>query len=591
MSYKNKTSTIVIELLIDISESELKSECLVDLKNMKIPVDLYGIPYLPSSFIKELFGRSKSEDVEKIEEIIRYFQFSNGYIRHYREFRDYLDHRHRNKGENGETLINRALVSNYFISGFIDSIGLCHDDKIKSYSAADKSSPGRYGVFVFYVTYPEIHRKLIENIIYELNDSIMNLLEKQVKIKLCLRELEQILKEKTSALSPANISVSQGMGEIRYEVINLTHCIIRRNPEKPCRTEKFIPGSFILRAVAEKYIKSKKTDPFTDKVFRKVFSSDALRFGTGYPVIGGRVFYSLPASFKKRKGGDLSYDLAYPGDMDEVIKEKILLADVNCEIISPVSDGFLIGSADTELVALNVSSLTYESLPAARRFTGKITGRIDLLAEIASSVKEPIIFNQWDSEKVTGTFMMTFDRINRYRDDLCLIRDKTCPSDDHFIITLASDMISVNDLGFASPDIVSFKNSVADALRIDRNNIEITEKFLNYGICWENTDVFSSSDLKIPAIKAGSVIVFKNNSDKQIELDKLSGNAFGHFQNRGYGQFHVNLHGQKKLELYEESESIEDEEILRNLLEAEKEALEVSDFEQYLYSRTINFSV
>jgi len=110
----------------------------------------------------------------------------------------------------------------------------------------------------------------------------------------------------------------------------------------------------------------------------------------------------------------------------------------------------------------------------------------------------------------------------------------TWESGERITVRLVSDMILINECGFIVPDIKILKDEIALWLGIDKDKIEVENAFLRFKKVSGFSSIWGLPKIQANALKAGSVIVLKNNSNRNIEVPSF--HAFGIRTEEGYGQ-------------------------------------------------------
>ncbi|MEQ8225853.1 MAG: RAMP superfamily CRISPR-associated protein, partial [Candidatus Eremiobacterota bacterium] len=567
-----------------------------------ISYDNFGIPYIPSKRIKGIL-RESARDLSdanlltaKIIEIFEdigqekgcSFKISNGYLKNYRQYRDFLKY---TAGANDLAgIFNRESLMDYFTYNRSQTTinrytGTAEENSLRVSRVLKKGL-----IFDFHIDYDEKYKEDLEKIIKVTRHFGIARSRGLGHIKLSLREnsviekLEDksnIIPEEASKLSVDKSEFNdEDLYELPLEVTNLSQILVTNKVGGDQISETYIPGGFILGALAYNYIQKKSIDPASDITFRDIFLSGEVKFCNLYPSMDDNTFYPSPVSLVKEKDTSKLYDLAYETDAEEV-KEKniqtqstsgqfifiqnddIYLRDVTTEIEyhHRRPENRSIGHAEKDKTGKDEGAFfQFEVISSHQSFNGRITGKYRYLKELLDTVNEEMTLYLGKSKTAQyGKCKFKFQEIKDLDKS-----EKLWKKDEQIVITFVSDMILLNQYGFNDSCIPAtetwygtkgfndssaetFKIELARFLQIDPYEIEIRKKFLKYKKIGGFLGVWKLPKLQSNALAAGSVIILKNNSQKDIILEKLTGKSFGTRIEEGFGQIKINWHGDKQL--------------------------------------------
>ncbi|MEQ8170899.1 MAG: RAMP superfamily CRISPR-associated protein [Candidatus Eremiobacterota bacterium] len=549
-----------------------------------ISYDNFGIPYIPSKRIKGIL-RESARDLSdanlltaKIIEIFGdigqekgcSFKISNGYLKNYRQYRDFLKY---TAGANDLAgIFNRESLMDYFTYNRSQTTinrytGTAEENSLRVSRVLKKGL-----IFDFHIDYDEKYKEDLEKIIKVTRHFGIARSRGLGHIKLSLREnsviekLEDksnIIPEEASKLSVDKSEFNdEGLYELPLEITNLSQILVTNKVGGDQISETYIPGGFILGALAYNYIQKKSINPASDITFRDIFLSGEVKFCNLYPSKNDNTFYPSPVSLVKQKDTGILYDLAYETDAEEVKNIQtqstsgqfifIQNNDIYAQTVSKEieyhhrrpKDRSIGHAGKNQTITDDGEFFQFEVISSHQSFSGRITGKYNYLKELLDTVDEEMTLYLGKSKTAQyGKCKLKIQGIKELDKS-----EKLWQKDENIVITLVSDMILLdNKYGFNDSSVENFKIELARFLQIDPSEIEIKKSFLKYKKIGGFLGVWKLPKIQSNALAAGSVIILKNNSQKDIILEKLTGKSFGTRIEEGFGQIKINWHGDKQL--------------------------------------------
>ena len=299
--------------------------------------------------------------------------------------------------------------------------------------------------------------------------------------------------------------------------------------------EGYLPGSMLLGFFVNRWLKTHQSiqNERKNPEFRRLFLEDGIKFGSAYP---GRVrpFYPTPASIRTDKTGYVAYDTSV-GDNDAVSQMLGGFADLANEygILAPKVAGVrfdiaphhrrpydrAIGHAQKGGNAKDGAFYSYESLSAGQTFYGSIVGSQDDLLIIKGLSRPKIQLGRSRSSQYGNA---AFRWIS---EDNMPYRVQSVPVDGKVCAYVRSPLILHGEDGTIAPDA----KLLADHLGLVVENSFLSETLVaGYNTKWLLPRPHMS------AIKAGSVVVMRNDTKDDVELEAeqfiglRTGEGFGH---------------------------------------------------------------
>ena len=318
-------------------------------------------------------------------------------------------------------------------------------------------------------------------------------------------------------------------------------------------SETYIPGSALLGVFANSYIKYHSlTEPHQDTMFRDIFLAGKVTFSNAYPAKKNYNFIPTPLSIHKEKDKDNYFNLSQEKDFQEVLNDEITSKPLSQEFSQiDVNNNFTpypletcieyhhsrpedksIGHAGEG----NGVFFQYSVLKAEENFRAEVEGPFDLLAKLEELLIMQDIFYLGKSKTAQyGKCLVKKENIAEVQISKEQWKDTEC-----IVVTLVSDMVLRNRNGFVTPEPCLFIDEIAELLAISPDMLEIERQFLAFTTKSGFSGIWKLPRIQEHALKAGSVIVIKNNSGKIFELGKLAGHCFGIDTREGNGKIKIN---------------------------------------------------
>jgi len=409
----------------------------------------------------------------------------------------------------------------------------------------------------------------------------------------CLKEHEGTLRDIAKVTRTFGGSRTRGLGQIKIEledetatpVSPVTYPASSIDDDQFCRlpidfmnasplilsvrvgesqvSEHFIPGSIIQGALASSYIRKAQINAAEDPVFRRLFLSGEVIFNNACPSDGGqRSYYPAPASIVKEKDAERYYDLTHKKARSRIEEKSIqtkggigefVNIEGNCvTALTAATEAMYhhrrpedrsVGHAIKQTVSQQQGDtgafFQFEALSPCQHFRGYITGYFEdlkILLQHLGSLDHIYLGKSRTAQY--GCTEIHFRQIEKV--ELATLQWKDT---EELTVTCASDMILLNEYGFTVPDVTLLKNDIAEALGVEPDTIRITERYVKYRRIGGFLGVWNLPKTQRIALSAGSVIVLKNKSGRDIDTSILQRTSFGIRTEEGYGQILIDWHG------------------------------------------------
>ncbi len=583
-----------LELLADALPGS--GESIVSYIDQDVVFDKYGLPYLPSKRIKGVL-RVSARDISDLGELQNpvenifgtdgssrtAFRISNGYIKNYRNYRDFLKFT--------EFIDNLKFKSNVSSDIFSQSSIKSYFSYIRTQIAVDrKSGTSQEGSLrIFRI----LRKGLIFNFVVEINDDYFVDFKKicaitrhfgtartrgfgEISLKI-EKKFNGNQKAPKSELISSNANVkkenendsNKAQSELLYTIelklTNKEQLLVSNLISGLQTSELFIRGSYIRGALANFYInKNSIKDPLQDNNFYQIFLSDKVIFSNLYPFRNNKIFFPTPFSIVKEKSTEKYYDLAYEEDKAKIVESEIQTVPVggytviesaklmSYSLASKIESHHLrpknrkIGHAkkgDAESKVKTGTFFHYDVLEPNTQFKGKIIGRSGDLKPIVDILpKRMVIYLGKSRTAQYGKCKLIIESYKKSKKPIQLdINQK-------IVITLLSDMILVNKYGNITPDPRIFLKEFADFFKIKETNIKIKHSFLKFKKVGGFNSKWKFPKMQSQALAAGSVIIIKLQDIEHLEVNNNEPLVFGLRKSEGYGLIDINKHGFSKIE-------------------------------------------
>jgi CRISPR-associated protein Csx10 len=551
-------------------------EGLSGIIDIDISSDGYGIPYIPAKRIKGILRESALElsDVGmlqcSVDDIFgasgrregTAFKISDGYIANYHSYREFLEYAAFDK--NLAPLFNKETVLDEFTyfrsrTTIDNETGTAKENTLRTSRVLKRGE-----TFYFQVEFPVDYSEEIE--------------------KIC------------KVTRRFGLSRTRGLGDIRLSLLNKSFCggpgggFLEKSPlvaegidpAQQCKlilaiknhgqlmvtsktgkkqvSETYIPGSVLLGVFAHAYIKDHDPgEPHHDPMFRDIFLNGRVTFSNAYieeEKLKGIV--PMPVSFYKEKDRENYFDLSFAGDYREVIDNDIAAKALRQEFARIGPDYFTPYPGETR-VEYHHSRPEDKSIGHARENDGAffqysvLNEEKDFRAEIEGPYRllEPII----ELCRKCGVFYLGKSKTAQY--GKCSIRLKELTevnlsasqwkAGECIVVTLVSDLVLRNRFGFVTPLPSLFIDEIAGILGISPGVLELERQMVSFTSKSGFSGIWKMPRIQENALKAGSVLVIRNNSGQKLDLAKLSYHCFGIDIREGFGKININRHGKKPL--------------------------------------------
>ena len=558
---------------------ELKSDAipgsgnsLAGIIDRDIVYDKYGLPYIPAKRLKGILRESAEElgfDEDAIFGVAGSkkgcdFRIDNGYLEGYRDYKDLLSSTSEKK-KIIEFLPQQAVLDYFTYTRSQTTIknGIAKENSLRVSRVLKKGL-----VFEFNVECNQTHHDDLKIICKVTRGFGASRTRGFGEIKLTLEDKSKDKKNNApdTRSEPCADFDNKNFATMKLVVENKGQLLISAKPGKNQISEKFITGASLLGAVAANYIKKNRVN----KKFKELFLSGKVSFGNLYPAVQNNqsttFFYPSSLSIKKVKDIDEFYDHANSDDKDNnrTINDIIFKGgfpdfvsasnEYKINIIKNIeshhrrpADRHIAKSTETDGVFFQ-----FEVIEPEQAFAGEITGEENLLHEISTHFPENKELRLGKSK--TGQYGKCHYKLEP---PVTISENKfEWDKNDEEKFIFRSDMILLNDNGFAVPDMNIFKKEIAAWFKVNHKDIEIVRQFSKATNTGGFLGIWSMPRIQKPAICAGSVVVLKNNSGKNLEGESIEKIRFGDRIEDGFGRIAVYENESYTLSNPKESESL-----------------------------------
>lgn len=515
-----------------------------------IAYDKFGLPYIPAKRIKGIL-RESAEDLRlnNVDEIFGEphqdragkFRISNGRLEHQEDYVTVL------KSEKISQFLPPQSVLDYFTYTRTQTTienGIAKENSLRVSRVLRKGL-----VFEFAVSCDEDRKNDLIDICKVTRSFGLSRTRGFGEIELLLLDQEE------GDESAPNVDCETGsekQAKISIKVENLQQLLLTSIPGKKDISNNYINGSSLLGALAWNYLMEVSANP--DEKFRRLFLSEKISFGNLYPTSkdGAEHYFPSPLSVRKVKENKSSspssdyYDLALLEDDNRVFEDVIfkgglpefvtLTLNKKVNVVKNIEAHHRREANRHIAKSINDTGVffQFEVIEQGQAFCGEIIGPENLLIELSECF--PNNGEIWFGKSKTGQYgkcRISWELVDmpessvEWKDDM----------DMKFIFL--SDMILLNDNGFATPDVNLFVSELANKLDIDRDGLELRNLFMKTTNIGGFMGVWKMPRIQKAAIASGSIIVLKNTSGEMIEVRNIEAMKFGDRIGDGFGRVAV----------------------------------------------------
>ncbi len=528
----------------------------------EISYDTYGFPYIPARRIKGIL-RESAENLrmpnERIKEIFGSrgsdkscpLILDNGRLPNIDELHSNYNNFNR-KNSNYKLNINDVL--NYFTytrsQTTIDCYGIAKDKSLRISRVLKKGL-----FFDFHLELPEEYVQDFEKICLVTRSfgSSRNRGFGEIKLELDKTKDDAIKK------IVQNDDITSECGKIILNIKNESQLLVSNGVGMSQISDDYIPGNFILGALAYSYIRENK---LVDKNFHNLFLSGKVKFGNLYPkpTFGKslREYFPSPLSVKKVKTSKRSpylinryFDLSN-ADIDDSDDNLIFKGGFSGYVSSGNYKMFTskeieahhARSEDRGIAKSNKKEgdfYQFEVMAPDQSFQGQIIGPMAMLEKVKELLDKSKILRIGKSK--TGQYAKcSYAPVKiEKNDDKQIVWEKG----EELKFLAQSDLLLYNVNGHPEPTGDCFKFNMGEYLNINNENpekLEISNAFLDKADKGGFVGVWKLPKIQVPVVRAGSVFILKNNTNYDINI-KNEVFFIGERVEEGYGRIKVSDFG------------------------------------------------
>ena len=341
-----------------------------------------------------------------------------------------------------------------------------------------------------------------------------------------------------------------GHTSLKIELENLAPLLVSSTPGESQISSDFIPGSAILGALAAKYLQQNNNQ--ADEKFLEYFYSGKIQFGNLYPKPKDdqRCFQPAPLSVKKVKvdkgdsgteymdlssGNDLS-EYVFKGGIDGYVaagRNEKYSVKKSVEAHHRRPDDRRIAKATED----NGEFFQFEILDSGQCFSGEISGETSHLQMINDLLTEDALLRLGKSR--TGQYGKCKLTVEPY------VREESpekWEANDTLSFILKSDMVLLNENGFAEPSAERFVQHLEECLGLKPRDLKLEKAWLKTGLTGGFLGIWHLPRVQYPCLSAGSVVTVKNvsgNTINEADIKHLVSQPLGLRTQDGMGQFEL----------------------------------------------------
>ena len=315
----------------------------------------------------------------------------------------------------------------------------------------------------------------------------------------------------------------------------------------------YIPGSFLLGALAARYLADKGMKSASNPVFERLFLSGETIWCNLYPVPDGNSsdrYAPAPVSIRKNKNSDRFFDLACSEEFEE--EEHVGLGELflsqggnvhsprmtvqyhHRRAADPAYGRALGPEADIPGNGDKGTFFQFQALEGDQFFKGSIIGSLEDLKTVASLLPEDGILLLGKSR----TAQYGRCRVSLFSPTPLLHEEDDVWEDGGtFIFRFISDAILLNENGHPEPNPRLLAKEVARILQVPgKISVDETRIFIGRHLVGGYLGVWNLPRIQYPALAAGSVIALRNESGKSLDMTRLSLTGVGLRIAEGFGR-------------------------------------------------------
>ncbi len=542
----------------------------------------YGIPFIPAKRLKGILREAALEleehgqlDGIRVEDIFGQsgnkhssdFHLYNGYLEETSSLEDFLKwcfHRENNNSNGLKVIFNKQQILELYTytrsQTTVGSNGIAKDGSLRTFRVLRKGL-----TFQFDIDFASNFLPQIEKIIKVANNFGLSRTRGFGEIKL------ELTKDERDENFAEQVSNNENYSKLSLEIENLSQLLTTNQVGKIQFTETYIPGTAINGAFASLYIKSKKAedknyDPNNDELFKKLFLFDEVKYSNGYPCIfiddKHHPTIPAPASFVREKNKKNYFDMANTESFEDA--SKVQTNSINSSYVKIKDKTFYKHNVPVEIEYHharpedrsqgrasegNGQFFQFEVISPKQTFSCEIYGKKKYLEMIDN------LINQNNSKLYLGKSKTSQYGLCKVIEHKIQDYEKTkilWEASELLVITLVSDMMLVNEYGKLFPDPNLLIDEILSELNVKNDDVYTVNSFINTKHIGGYLGVWNLPRTQQNVLSSGSVIVLRNDTDSDIEINSIVHKSFGLRQNEGFGQIRFDKHGQHEKIVEEE---------------------------------------
>ncbi len=564
---------------------------LAGIVDREVTVDRYGIPYIPAKRLKGVM-REAAEDLalagllkvdpgdlfgQEGQKETCGFILDNGIHPDTKLLRNLVDWAAANKDARTKAFISSKVVMNYFTyerqQTAIGTENNCKEVKgVAKRNSLRISRVLRHGLsFQFQLECPPEHMDDMEKICKAVRCFGASRNRGFGQVTLSLARSSETSPSCASAQSRSQPAASKPAC-MTIHLENHGPLLVTQRPGKSQITESYIPGAFLLGAMAHTYL---KTGGQADEAFRRLFLSGEVRFSNLYPAASNEALDFQPAPRSIRKVKTVK-DPAKRNTYTAEYYDHVLLDEQHEESDQELLDCIIFKGGPGACIALRRDKFETSSVRAAVEAHHRRHGN-RAIAKATEQDQNPGNY-QDDSgaffqfvvlepdQHFRGTIKGSMDQLETLRDLLAgngivrLGKSKTgqygkCRvtldppqakpgSQQHWkdetacCLILRSDTVLLNEYGYPDPTCQRLCKDLAQRFGVPADKLDLVKSFAAADDVGGFLGEWLLPRMHHQALAAGTVLRLKNNSGQELQLDLLE-QPFGIRTEDGYGVVEV----------------------------------------------------